>query len=798
MRALFLAVSLLATALASAQNPFATATPKYAPDRGYDLQHVKVELQVDAKNRTYRGTSTNTLAPLRDGAPLHLHAGTNLAIEEVKVDGKPATFRRENEVLVIAAEAKRGQKMVISTTYRAISNPTGGLMAYGGWHWVEPTAEQPDRVGFWTQGETELNRQWAPTWDYPNDMATSETVTTVPADWIVISNGDLVSNTVAGNQRTVHWRMSQPHVTYLISLVAGPFDIERDKWRNLDLWYVVPRGYKHLIEDSFGDTKDMLDFFSRVTGVDYPWTKYAQNAVWEFGGGMENVSSTTLGAESLTDRREGFRNMSGLNAHELAHQWFGDLVTCKDWGHIWLNESFATFFEAVYFEHARGVNGYAREIENFSQSYFDEAKRYRRPLATNRYPSGDSMFDSHAYPKGAVVLHTLRRHLGDAAFYAGIKHYLTKHRHEPVETWQFCRAMTEATGINLEPFFDQWVYKPGHPVLEYEWKLDQGQVLLTVKQVQDTSDGTPIYDLPLEVGVIAGGKLTRHPLHLKEKEASVRIPATAATAVILDPDHRFLREMRHAFSREELAAVAEFAPSPIDRAAALNRMLSINAPGAVDLAVRLLATDQASHPVFESSQLLANRRDERLREFFRKELGHPYIERRASAARGLIALSPTPEDAKRLRDLVNDKEAYAVVTSVLWSLNPDRDLDVLLRAAQIPSKGAVIASTALAVLAKSADARGPAAILNAADAKGYEVRLAGLRNLGRLPISPDIQRRLRAALGSSDQGVLEAALASIEANRDKSLVDAMRAVKVPPTAGWLKDRIERLIREISG
>ncbi|MCC7435779.1 MAG: M1 family metallopeptidase [Methanoregulaceae archaeon] len=798
MRAPFLAVAVMGAAFASAQDPFATATPKYAPDRGYDLQHVKVEVQVDAKNRTYRGTSTNTLASLRDGAPLHIHAGTNLAIDEVKVDGKPATFRREKETLVITAPTKRGQTVVVSTTYRAISNPTGGLMAYGGWHWVEPSPERPDRVGFWTQGETELNRQWAPTWDYPNDMATSETITTVPADWMVIGNGDLVSNVQKGAERTVHWRMKQPHVTYLISLVAGPFDIGRDKWQNIDLWYVVPRGHRHLIEDSFGDTKDMLDFFSRVTGVTYPWPKYAQNAVWEFGGGMENVSSTTLGAEALTDRREGFRNMSGLNAHELAHQWFGDLVTCKDWGHIWLNESFATFFEAVYFEHARGPNAYAREIWNFTQGYVDESKRYQRPLATNRYPTGDAMFDSHAYPKGGVVLHTLRRHLGDAMFYAGIKHYLTKHRHEPVETSQFCRAMTEATGVNLEPFFDQWVYKPGHPVLDFDWKVEGGAVVMNMKQLQDTAKGIPVFDIQAQVGVISGGKLTRYPVHLNQKEQTVQIPAAAADAVLLDPDHDFLRELRRNHEAKELAAIAEFAPNAIDRAAALQKHLATDAPGAVDLAIRLLDRDMGLHPVHENAQLLVQRREERLRPFFRRQLAHPHVERRASAARGLLALAATPEDAKRLRDLVNEKEAYAVVTTVLWSLSPDADLELLLRGAQIPSKEATIASTALAVLAKSKDPRGAAAILGAADAKEYHQRLAGLRNLGRLPISADIQKRLRTALGSTDQGVIEAALASIEANRDKSLIDAMRAVKIPASAGSLKGRIDGLIREISG
>lgn len=798
MRAPFLAVALLGAAFASAQNPFATATPKYAPDRTYDLKHVKVELQVDDVKRTYRGTSTNTLAPLRDGAPLIIHAGTNLEIESVTVDGRPANYRRDKEEIIITSTAKQGQDVVVATTYRAISNPTGGLMAYGGWHWIQPSAERPLRTGFWTQGETELNRQWAPTWDYPNDVATSETITTVPSDWMVIGNGDLIADRVAGNQRTVHWRMTQPHVTYLISLVSGPFDIEKDSWRGKDLWYVVPRGYKQYIHDSFSDTKDMLDFFSRVLKVDYPWSKYAQNAVWEFGGGMENISATTLGAEILTERREGFMNMSSLNSHELAHQWFGDLVTCKDWGHIWLNESFATFFQMAYFEHARGPHGYTRELVNAMSSYFDEAKRYRRPLATNKYPTGDSMFDSHAYPKGGVVLHTLRRHLGDEAFYAGLNRYLTKHRHEPVETWQLCRAMTDATGVNLEPFFDQWVYRPGHPVLNFDWKAEGGQIVVNVRQVQDTTDGTPIYDLPLKIGVIAGGKLSRHPVRFNTKEATFRVPGPSADAVLLDPDMDFLRELQRNHPANELAAIAEFGANSFDRSAALQKMLATDAPGAVDLAVRLLDADMGMHPVFENMQILAARRDEKLRPFFRRQLAHPYIERRASAARGLMGLSANDEDARRLRALVNEKEAFAVVQSVVSALSPEADLELLLRAVQIPSKEAVVASMTLEMLSRSKNARAVAAVLAATDSKDYDTRVAGLRHIGKLAVSPETQRRLRAALASQDIGILDAALQSVETNKDKTLLDAVRGVKLPEGEGWMKERLQRLLKELGG
>ncbi len=271
--------------------------------------------------------------------------------------------------------------------------------------------------------------------------------------------------------------------------------------------YVVPKGEGWLIDGSFGDTKDMLSFYSKMTGVKYVWPKYAEDAMYDFGGGMENVSATTLQESALTEPREGFHRMASLNSHELGHQWFGDFVTCKDWGQIWLNESFATFMQMMYFEHSRGKTGYDEEVEANMRSYFNESRRYQRPIMTRMYSNPDVMFDSHTYPKGGVVLHTLRKLLGDDVFWAGIKLYLTTNAHTPVESWQLCKAMTDSSGINCEPFFTQWIYKPGHPVLDPTWTWDDSakQVVVKVQQTQDTSNGTPIYDIDAKVGLIKSG-----------------------------------------------------------------------------------------------------------------------------------------------------------------------------------------------------------------------------------------------------------------------------------------------------
>jgi len=518
-------------------NPFQPprATIHYAPYRDYDLKHVAVTLNVDYAKGMIEGTAVNTLAPLRaDGLrKIRLNCGSKregsggradsytLEVLSCAVDGRTAPFTFEEThddgrtirfIIITAPEIIPQNKDVkVMVTYTCGKTQGGGFGGGGGWHWIkqqQDDKDDPAHVGFWTQGETGYNSDWVPTWDYPNDFTTSETTTTVPSDWTVIGNGVKTMDSVDKTKgtRTVHWEMKQPHATYLLSLCGGPFDVKEAKWEGVQLLYVVPKGKGDLIDASFGDTPDMLSFYSKITGVKYAWPKYAQDAMYDFGGGMENVSATTLGAGSLTDTRAGFRAMASLNAHELAHQWFGDLVTCRDWGTIWLNESFADFFQALYYEHSRGKNAYDFEIESDMQSYFAEARRYQRPIVTTLYPTADAMFDSHTYPKGASVLHTLRRALGDDAFFRGLNLYLTRNRHTPVVTPDLIKALTDASGINVQPFFDQWIYKPGHPVLNYRWTYDdaKGELALSVQQTQDTKDGTPVYDIPTSVGVIVG------------------------------------------------------------------------------------------------------------------------------------------------------------------------------------------------------------------------------------------------------------------------------------------------------
>ncbi len=314
---------------------------QYAPDRDYDLQHIAADLTINYVEHSFQGTVVNTLAPLREGVTtIQFDCGENLTVTGCEIAGQKAAFSRVGDKLRILAQQPLLPGKPVALTIRYFDS---GKKELPNFRWLKPTGADPQRIGFWTNGEPYFNRQWLPTWDYPNDFTTTDVRVTVPADWHVISNGILESDTLHADakKRTFHWKMDQPYATYLISLVGGPFDVKTADWRGIKLMYFVPKGKGDRIDDTFSDTPNILSFFSDRLGVKYPWPKYAQTAVYDFPGGMENASATTIGIQDLADGRNGYKTSVRGVAHELAHQWFGDLVTCGHWGELWLNEGFA-------------------------------------------------------------------------------------------------------------------------------------------------------------------------------------------------------------------------------------------------------------------------------------------------------------------------------------------------------------------------------------------------------------------------------------------------------------------------
>jgi len=789
------------------------ATFHYAPDRYFDLVHMDVTIDVDWPNRSFEGDVVDTLAPIRDGLDeINLDAGENLDIHSVKIDGAPVPFKHTGKKLAIdSGSILRGKPVAVDVAYKSRSYRGSGFpfQESGGWYWIYQRLGESNKAGFWTQGEEQNNSNWVPTLDSPNVFTTSETHTTVPADWTVIGNGVLVSDKVNadGKTRTFDWKLDIPHAVYLLSLCGGPFDVVHDEWRGVPLWYVTPKGEGGLIKYSFGHTADMLSFFSDTIGYKFPWPKYAQVAVYD-GLGMENVSASTLGEALLTDPRDGYYMMDGLNTHELGHQWFGDTVTCNEWTHTWLNESFACLMTDIYFLHLMGPEAYARADESYSQTAFQEDRRVKHPIVTNFYSSPEVMFGVDTYWKGELILQMLQSTLGDKSFFAGLKLYLTKNQHKPVETNDLCEAMTEASGINCHPFFDQWLYKPGHPVIDTAWKWDtaSSKVLLHVTQRQDTSDGTPIYAVKTAVGFFDGDHFDLIPIMLTDKEQDFTFTRSAKPdAVLFDPNHRFLREIpKTHWERSELMAMFRHAPNCVDRSQALAQLLQSNPTDEeIGQAVAVLKADNNQFPAFESYDSLIALKRESLRPFFESELKHPDFARRVLGIQGIAGLPPNPAATALIANLINDSSPYVVVNAAVDALNGwglKENLASVLKASHLHSLRDVLRAHALDVLAGSDLQPAHDAIM--ADATGGTPleRATALAVLGNFESKdPPAHETLKTALQDKDAAVVAAAIEAIRNSKDKSFLPDLRQLetRMDMPQDLLKRTVDYAIKAIS-
>ena len=522
------------------------ADEPYARSRNYDLQHSRIALRFDLENKKVIGEVTHTLALLREGLDQVSFDSVGLEIHSVKINKSAAKFEitPKNLIVHLPRAGKLGEKYDVEIQYEG--RPTKGL------YFILPDKDYPNRPKqIWTQGESEDTRYYLPTYDYPNDRLTTETVLTVPSDWLTVSNGKLMSTTDAdGGMKTWTWRESQPSSTYLFTVVAGELVEVKDAWRNIPVTYYAPRDRADRLASNYHRTPAMIDFFSKKLGVDYPWEKYAQSMVDEFtAGGMENSSATTNTASSLRNPKlqpEYPMAEDGLISHELGHQWFGDLVTTKDWGNIWLNEGFATFLEFMWTESHFGRDEGDYQRWEAIREWVSQHNLYAKPIVRRDFDDS-SEFDGNAYGKGALVLGMLRYQLGDDAFYAGLKHYLELNRGKNVVTADLIKAIEEATHTNVDQFFDQWVYGAGAPKFEitYQYDTEKKQVAMHVKQTQQKIEGrVGLFCVPVEVEITNATGPKLYPLTVSKAEETFTLPsATDPQMVLFDKGARVLKSL---------------------------------------------------------------------------------------------------------------------------------------------------------------------------------------------------------------------------------------------------------------
>src|SRR5437870_5655614 len=541
----------LAAPVAAQSNAERVANDTYTRSHDYDLVHQRIEVRnFDWDSTSLDGRVTTTLVALRPGLDsVILDAGQRLAVTHVG-DAREKTLRStaHGDTLVVypARPVAFRDTLRFSIDYRARIDNGRGLT------FIQPEGREHRPQQIWSQGEDDNNHFWFPTYDFPNDKMTWELAATVAQQYTVVSNGRLVADRKnPDGTHTVTWRQDRPSATYLVSLIVAPLVRLADTWRGIPVEYYVYRADSSRARRLFGVTPDMIDVYSRLTGVRYPWAKYAQTTVADFFGGMENVSATTL-VDWLPDERAYLDRpwyQWILIPHELAHQWFGDYVTLENWANMWLNEGFAEFLPGQYWRVKLGPRAEDDYYLDEYHQYLQIDRRRRMPLA--------ALGSNNVYPKGALVLRMLLRYLGPERFWASLHTYLTRHALGNATTDDLRQAVLDATGENLDWFWRQWIYDAGHPRFAVTAAYDTAarKLTLTVKQTQADSgkaDSTgqafetpKVFRMPvtIRVGTASGDVVRRAELAAREQTIEIPELAGAPTMVVFDDGNTILKEL---------------------------------------------------------------------------------------------------------------------------------------------------------------------------------------------------------------------------------------------------------------
>jgi len=772
----------------------------YARSRDYHLQNARIALRFDLEQHKVMGQVTHTLAVLRGNLTRLAFDSVDLTITSVAVDGKPASHQTTATHLLVALDhpAKMGERFEVDIHYEG--RPKRGL------YFVLPDSYYPDRPReVWTQGEAEDTRYYIPIYDYPNDRTTTEMVLTVPRDWLTVSNGKLVSVTEApGGMKTWDWRQSQPHSTYLISLVAGEFDLMTDTWHNIPVTYYVPRGKGDRIRVTFARTREMLEFFSDKLGVPYPWDKYSQAAVDDFVvGGMENTSATTLTTSLLVNPQLASESLEGpdrVGAHELAHQWFGDLVTCKDWANLWLNEGFARYFETLWEEHYYGAEEAAYSLWQRENRWMNSQRLYSVPIVTRNFTDA-SEYTGNFYSKADWVLHMLRQELGDAGFDRALKHYLETYRGQTVVSADLARAVEEATATNVDLFFDQWIYGAGAPRFEVHSSYVDAtrHVKLDVEQTQK-AEGVGVFRVPMEIEITTAGGKKSFFVHITQASETFTFAVDGPPLMVLfDKGNKILKSVEFQKTTKEWIYQLKNAEAVPDRADAAKALGEVKRNEDVVAALG----EAALHDPFWGVRV------ESLRALGR--IGGPAAQRQILAALANEApwvrqvavelMGNFRGDAtvvERLETIFRDDKAYRVRATALGSIAQQRPANALVflqAAVATDSPDDWLRIAALRAMGTLGDDRAvPILVEWSARGKPFAVRSAAITSLGGLDRKDKrITQRLLAYLAEPYRAVRRATIAALG---ERDAPDAIAPLEALIKSGELSQGLDSFAQDV--
>jgi len=524
--------------------PDSSAHRKYAPDRSIDILHLALDVTPDWTNRTVAGTATIRFKPISKPLPELKLDGVDLRLEAASSTEKLLGFQATDQHVILTFEEAIPAEKEASVTIRYNATPKKGL-----YFRTPQMGYKPEDMHIWTQGEAIEARHWFPCYDEPNEKFTSEITCRVPEGMVVRSNGKLMSETrdAGAGLVAVRWLQDKPHVNYLVCLVAGHFKKIEDKYKDIPLAFYTPVSQFDQAMNSFKDTKDIMAFFEQEIGVPYPWAKYDQIVVDDFtAGGMENTSITVLTDRTLhTTATETLRSSQGLVAHELAHQWFGDLVTCKDWSHLWLNEGFATYYDALYEGHKHGRDALLYQMHQNARGFLNHSDQ-TNAIVRRDFNGPMEQFGYQAYPKGSWILHMLRHQLGEDLFRRCVKTYLERHQYDTAVTEDINAVIEELSGRSWDQFFDQYVYHASQPTLDISYSWDERTKLakVTVQQTQKLSDDVLLFNVPLTIRFKGKAGAVDRTITVKEKAEDFYISLPAAPEIVrIDPEFALLAKI---------------------------------------------------------------------------------------------------------------------------------------------------------------------------------------------------------------------------------------------------------------
>ena len=580
--------------LAGGAQAQAPTTPTAAPNAPYqpsatktnDLVHTKLAVRFDYKKRYLYGQEWVTLKP-------HAVATDTLRLDAQGMDIKTVALMsgaaqqplkydysdKNNLRINLGRLFKPGEEYTVYIEYTAKPDElqvqgSQAITDAKGLYFINPDSAVAGKpVQIWTQGETQSSSAWFPTIDRPNQKTTEEIAMTVPAKYVTLSNGKLVSQVPAGpGLRTDTWKMDLPHAPYLFMMAVGDFKIYKDTWRGREVNYYLEPKYAPFAKQIFGNTPDMLEFFSERLGVEYPWNKYSQIVARDYvSGAMENTTATLHGEQVQLDGRELLdREYSGESviAHELFHQWFGDYVTAESWSNITVNESMADFSEALYAQHKYGQDASDAHNYRYLKAYLASPRDAAKNLVRFHYNNREDVFDLVSYQKGGAIVQMLRTYLGDDVFFAGLKKYLTDNKFGNGEAHQMRLAMEAVSGQDLNWFYNQWYFGSGQPVVSIDYGWDAGTKIqsVTIKQAQPGQ----VFRLPLAIDYYVGGKAQRQLVTMTEATQTFTMPLAAKPELVnVDADKFTLWQKADNKPLAEYAYQYSHAPLYVDRREAL-------------------------------------------------------------------------------------------------------------------------------------------------------------------------------------------------------------------------------------